>query len=58
MDITILVFFISDDPLEESNPLTIRLEGDVDLPIEANLFNELESDDVEKTDFINPFMFP
>lgn len=40
-----------------SRPFIILLDDDVDLPIEANLFSELESEDVENTDFINPLMF-
>ena len=39
-------------------PFTTRLEGEIERPIEANLFKELDNDDVEKTDFINPVIFP
>lgn len=52
-----LEFFDNELLFEVYNPLMIRLEDDVDLPIDANLFNELERDDVENTDFINPLMF-
>lgn len=57
-DITILVFLFREDPLEVSKPLTKRLEGEVDLPIEANLLRELDREEVEKTDLINPLMLP
>lgn len=57
-DITMLVFLLREDPLEVSRPLTIRLEGEVDLPMEANLFRELDREEVEKTDLINPLMLP
>lgn len=56
-DITILEFFDNELLFDVSNPLIILLEDEVDLPIEANLFKELEREDVENTDFINPFMF-
>jgi hypothetical protein len=57
-DDIILVFFDNELLLfDVYKPLIIRLEDDVDRPIEASLFNELERDDVENTDFINPFMF-
>jgi hypothetical protein len=58
-DITKLVFFESDDPLfDVSNPFIILLVFDVDLPIVASLFNELDKEDVENTDLISPLMFP
>jgi hypothetical protein len=57
-DITILVFLFREDPLEVSKPLTKRLEGEVDLPIEANLLRELDREEVEKTDLISPLMLP
>lgn len=41
-----------------SIPFTTRLEGDIDRPIEANLFKELDKEEVEKTDFIKPVIFP
>lgn len=30
----------------------------MDLPMEASLFNELEREEVEKTDLMRPFMLP
>ena len=58
-DITKLVFFDNDDPLLGlSKPFIILLVFEVDLPIVASLFNELDSDDVENTDFISPLMLP
>ena len=38
--------------------LETRLAGEIERPIDANLFNELERDEVENTDFIRPLMFP
>jgi hypothetical protein len=59
LDITKLVFFDNDDPLLGlSRPFIILLVLEVDLPIVASLFNELDSDDVENTDFISPLMLP
>ena len=55
-DITKLLFFDTELLFEVYNPLIIRLELDADLPIDASLFKELDKEDVENTDFINPFM--
>lgn len=55
-DITILEFFDNELLFDVYKPLIILLEDEVDLPIEANLFNELEREDVENTDFIRPFI--
>lgn len=55
-DITMLEFFDNELLFDVYNPLIILLEDDVDLPIEANLFKELEREDVENTDFIRPFI--
>lgn len=51
-----LVFFDNELLFVVCKPFIILLDEDVDLPIDANLFNELESEDVEKTDFINPLI--
>lgn len=51
-----LEFFDNELLFDVYNPLIILLEDDVDLPIEANLFKELEREDVENTDFIRPFI--
>ena len=48
--------FLDKERLDVSRPFTILCDGEVDLPIEANLFNELERDDVENTFLINPFI--
>ncbi len=56
-DITILEFFDNELLFDVYKPLIILLDDDVDLPIEANLFKELEREVVEYTDFIRPFMF-
>lgn len=55
-DIMMLVFFDNELFFEVYKPFIILLDEDVDRPIEANLFKELESEDVEKTDFINPLI--
>lgn len=55
-DITMLEFLDNELLFDVYNPLIILLEDDVDLPIEANLFKELEREDVENTDFIRPFI--
>jgi len=54
-DITILEFFDNELLFDVYNPLIILLEDDVDLPIEANLFKELERGDVENKFFTMPF---
>ena len=54
--ITRLLFFDNELLFDVYSPLIIRLEFDVDRPIVASLFRELDKDDVENTDFISPFM--
>jgi len=54
---TMLEFLDKELLFDVYNPLMILLDDDVDLPMEANLFNELESEEVENTDLIKPFMF-
>lgn len=56
-DITRLLFLLR-ERAEVSRLFIIRLELEVERPIEASLLRELEREDVEKTDFIRPFMLP
>jgi len=53
-DIIMLEFFDNELLFDVYNPLIILLD-DIDLPIEANLFKELERGDVENKFFTMPF---
>ena len=52
-----MLLFLRDELLVLEVSKQCLLEDDVDRPIDASLFNELDNDDVENTDLINPFIF-
>lgn len=57
LDALNVLLFLRDELLVLEVYRQFLLDDDVDLPIDASLFNELDNEDVENTDLINPFMF-